>query len=246
MMRNRFAATIAAIGALLLTAFPGTHAAEAQALTVLPVTITMMPDQMAAALTVIDDGSLATSFQLRPFAWTQPGGGDSLKPTEWLLVSPPLGTIQAGARQVIRVVLRRPPVGSEASYRLLLDQIPPPASPGTVRIALRLSIPIFAEPATRAAPDLAWRVERIGGRLALVAVNSGNRHETVRNLRLSTQSGAAIPIATGTSPYVLAGATQIWPIASPHPPLAAGETLRLSAGGDSGPIDLPVSVVGGQ
>src|SRR4029077_4276678 len=100
---------------------------------------------------------------------------------------PPAGPPGAG-----RWVPPAPPQGQEASYRILLDQLPPPAAPGTVRIALRLSIPILAEPATRAAPHVQWRIERGGGQAWLVAVNDGNRHETVRDIALATAGGGSL------------------------------------------------------
>jgi len=116
----------------------------------------MTPGQLTAVLTVIADGNAETSFQVRPYAWTQPNESDQLTPTSELAVSPPLGTIPPGGTQVIRLVLRQAPTAREANYRILLDQIPPPAAPGTVRLALRLSIPVFAEPAARTAPQLQW------------------------------------------------------------------------------------------
>lgn len=224
---------------VVLSAGPG----RGQALTVLPVSIEMAPGQMAASLTVIDEGDKETSFQIRPFAWTQPGGTDQLSATEDLLVSPPLGTIAAGARQVVRLVLRRAPSAGEATYRILLDQIPPAAAPGTVRIALRLSIPVFAQPASRAAAQLQWRIETSGGQAYLVAVNSGTRHETVRNIALRSAAGGALQIEANASPYVLAGATRRWRILTGRP---VGGVIRLTATGDSGAIDQPVAVDGAR
>jgi fimbrial chaperone protein len=140
---------------------------------------------------------------------------------------------------VVRVVLRKPPQGKEASYRVLLDQIPPPAMPGTIRIALRLSVPILAAPTTRSAPHVQWRVE--GG--YLVAVNDGNQHETVRDIALATAGGGALKVETNVSPYILAGATRRWRIVSQAQ--SPGATLHLTAHADSGAIDQPVPVGAG-
>jgi fimbrial chaperone protein len=214
--------------------------AEAQGLTVLPVSIQLVPGQMATALTVINQTDSETAFQVRAFAWAQPGtGDDQLTPTNELLASPPLGTAGAGATQVVRLVLRRPASNKEATYRILLDQIPPPASPGTVRIALRLSIPVFAEPAVRVAPHVQWHIENDGRQPHLVAVNDGTQHETVRDLAL----GAA-KIDAKTSPYILAGATRRWRILAPSA-LSAGASLRLTGRGDTGGIDQSVQVIAG-
>ena len=217
------------------------YAAHAQSLTVLPVTIELAPGQSTTALTVINQTDSETSFQVRAYAWRQQNGSDQLDPTDDLLASPPLGTILAKATQVVRLVLRRAPQGQEATYRILLDQIPPPASPGTVRIALRLSIPVFAEPATRVAPHVQWRIETDGRQASLVAVNDGNRHEAVRNIELG--DGRALKVEANVSPYILGGATRRWRLVAPGAPPARGATMRLTAQGTSGTIDQPVSVV---
>jgi fimbrial chaperone protein len=235
---GRVAAAGALAGALFI--LPFVDAARAQSLTVLPVTIQMAPGQMATTLTVINQSDSETSFQARAFGWSQPGAGnDELAATNDVLASPPLATVAAGATQVVRVVLRKPPQGKEASYRILLDQIPPPATPGTVRIALRLSIPILAAPATRSAPHVQWRVEGAH----LVAVNDGNQHETVRDIALATAGGSALKVETSVSPYILAGATRRWRILPQSP--TPGVTLRLTAHADSGAIDQPVPVGAG-
>ena len=222
-------------------------AASAVSLTVVPVTIQMEPGQMVTALTIINDGDCDcdTAFQIRAFAWTQPNGRDELEPTDALLASPPLGTIAAGGRQIVRVVLRQPPQGREASYRILLDEIPPPSAPGTVRVALRLSIPIFAEPRTRVAPHVQWQVESGTGQSFLVGINDGTRHETVRDIKLEAPDGRVLKVMADVNPYILAGATKRWHIVTPLPPLAPGAVLRLIASTDAGNIDQPVRVVSG-
>jgi len=240
-MNPQFRAAILAASLLCLSA----TMAAADGLTVLPVTIRMAPGQMATSLTVKNEADAPTSLQVRAFAWSQSiQGEERLEPTTELMASPPICTIAAGANQVVRLVLRRPPQGREASYRILLDQIPPPAAPGTVRIALRLSIPIFAEPNGRALPHLRWRMETGGGQPELVAANDGNRHEKVLDISLLAVD-RSLPVEAGTSPYILPGATRRWRISGPNPHLVPGTTLRLTARADAGEIDQSVSVVAG-
>ena len=229
---------LAAMAALALVL--AASGARAQAFMVEPVSIRMAPGQMAATLTVTNQGDANSAFQLRGFAWSQQGDEDKLDPTDELLVSPPIGTIAAGASQVVRVVLRHPPQDREATYRILFDQIPPPAAPGTVRIALRLSIPIFALPATRAAPHLQWRIARDKDALYLVGLNDGNAHERVRNIALAPANGAAIKADPNQLPYILAGATRRWRLLTDGALPEAGASLHLTAEGDTGAIDETV------
>lgn len=136
-------------------------------------------------------------------------------------------------------MLRKPAVEREATYRILVDEIPPPPAPGTVRIALRLLIPVFAAPAARAAAQLRWRVERDGTQAWLVAANTGNRHASVRDIALVAPTGETLAV-TVRLPYVLAGATRRWPLAAPPP--AIGQVLRLTARDDARAIDAQVPV----
>lgn len=214
-------------------------AVSAQSLTVLPVSIQMVPGQSATTLTIINAGEVETSVQIRAFAWAQPGGEDQLTASDQLLISPPIAMIPARAAQIVRLVLRKPPTGKEGTFRIIVDQIPPPAEPGTVRIALRLSIPVFALPKTRALPHAQFHVERKGSEAWLVAVNDGGRHETFRSLDLS---GGLIP-AANASPYVLAGAKRRWPLTISGALPTSASTLRLKAVADSGPLDQAVAVI---
>jgi fimbrial chaperone protein len=226
-------ATVAVLGL-----FATSTAAMAQAITVLPVIVELAPGQKTATLTLINEDQRESAFQIRAYIWRQNEAGDvQLAETDELLASPPIGTVSPGGRQVIRLVLRQSPVSREATYRILLDQIPPAAAPGVVQVALRLSIPIFAPPDARVAPHVQWRIENANDAAYLVATNEGTRHLTVRDMALRTASGAPVQVDTNASPYILAGATRRWRL-SGRPP---GGPLRLTANADTGPIDQQVT-----
>lgn len=229
---------------LVASAFiaPATTLAGGPSIGVMPVTVQLAPGQMATTLTVSNQGDREIAFQVRAYAWTQPGGSDQLTPTTELLASPPLGTIPAGGKQIMRLILRRPAQRQEASYRILLDQIPPPAEPGTINLALRLSIPIFAAPTTRIAPHVRWRIEREGDNAYLVAANDGGRHEKIQEIALTTAHGDPLSVDTGLSPYLLAGATGRWRLLEPARLPPPGENLRLTARSMAGAIDQSVAV----
>ncbi|MEI9989083.1 MAG: fimbria/pilus periplasmic chaperone [Rhizomicrobium sp.] len=241
MEKQRIAATIVATFFLICAA----GSAQAQSITVLPVSIQMLPGQQATTLTIINQGSVENAVQIRAFTWTQVNGEEQLTASDDVLASPPLATIAPGATQVVRVVLRNPAAGKEATYRILLDQIPPAAAPGTVRIALRLSIPVFAPPPVRVAPHLAFRVEKsASGQSYLVADNTGTAHEMLRDMQLTTTGdGAKLNVRSGPSPYLLAGTTRRWAIASDSLP-ATGNSLHLTAHGVDHDIveDVPIVV----
>jgi fimbrial chaperone protein len=218
-------------------------AVKAQSLSVLPVNIFLAPGQSASTLTITNQGNTKTAVQIRAFAWDQQGDSDQLEATEAVLVSPPIAPIEPGASQVVRLILRKPPQGREATYRILVDQIPPPAEPGIVHVVLRLSIPIFAEPATRAVPQVQFHVVRDAGQMVLVASNDGLRHQVIRDIELSTSDGHKLKAVPGASPYILAGATRHWNIAVEGPLPPPSETLQLTGHSDAGAIEEQVRVI---
>jgi fimbrial chaperone protein len=229
--------------AVVLLAFLTGQTARAQSLSVQPVNIFLLPGQKATTMTVRNQGNSETSIQIRVYAWIQKNGDDQLTTSDGVVVSPPLATIAPGASQVVRLILRQPPQGREATYRILVDQIPPPAEPGIVHVVLRLSIPIFAEPTTRALPHVQFHLEGDGNQLFLVGINDGLRHEAIRDIVLLTGNGRELKEESGTSPYILAGATRRWPIAAQGSLPLPSESLRLTAHGDTGAIEQQASFV---
>jgi len=230
--------------AALLIVLLSVGAATAQSLRVMPVTIQMQPGQSATTMTVINEGSALTAIQVRIYGWNQADGTDQLTDTTELLASPPIASIAAGESQLIRLVLRKAPKGREATYRILLDQIPAASTPGIVQVVMRLSIPVFAQPATRAVPHVQFHIERDAEKAYLVAVNDGTHHEAIRDVVLSASDGSALKNDSGGSPYVLAGATRRWLIDAPALPSLTGESLHMKAHSDAGALDQQVRIVG--
>ena len=104
-------------------------AARAQSLSVMPVNINLAPGQSATTLTVTNQGTTKTAIQIRAFGWNQQADGDQLAASDAVVVSPPIASIDPGASQVVRLILRqghraaRPPTAS-----LWIKS--PPAEPG--------------------------------------------------------------------------------------------------------------------
>src|ERR1700733_1666382 len=104
--RNATAFPLAAILGLVFSSL----AAEAQALSVLPVNIFLQPGQAATTLTVTNQGTSKTAVQIRAYAWNQQDGDDLLTPSEEVVISPPIASIAPGANQVVRIIV--PPLPS--------------------------------------------------------------------------------------------------------------------------------------
>jgi fimbrial chaperone protein len=217
--------------------------AAAQSLTVLPVNVFFSPGQKASTLTVTNRGDRETAIQIRPYAWTQADGNDQLEATHTLAVSPPIASIAPGGTQLVRLILRDQPGDREVTFRILLDELPTPGAAGVVNVVFRLSIPVFSKPAVRAAPRLEFHLEREAGQVYLVGRNDGQCHDAIRDIALLTRDGTKLTSESGTSPYLLAGATRRWRIVVPNSTSLPNDTLRFTAHADSGAIDEQVRVV---
>jgi fimbrial chaperone protein len=199
--------TALALACCMLPMLPG-GVARAASIEVAPVVIDLQPGQQSTVITLTNRSGEPTAAQLRVFGWRQSATGEELLPTEEVLVSPPVFQLAPGAAQVARLVLRPSSDPGERTFRILVDELPPPlAAASGVRLALRLSLPVFVPSAAAAPPSLAWRISPDG---KLTVTNSGRRHERLTDLRLVAADGSDIPLQSPTTPYVLGGAERQW------------------------------------
>lgn len=215
---------------------------RAQTLQVSPVIIHLVPGEAATTLSVVNAGQSESTVQLRSFRWRQVDGADVLTKTDELEVSPPITDIPAGQTQVFRVVLRNPPSVTEASYRLLLDQLPSLREPGKVRLTLRMSLPVFAAAASIGAEEIIWQITTRDGLTVLTGKNPGTQHAHILYPVVKGQEHLSIVARPLNGPYILPGATQTWLIAN-QPSSASGRAWHLTAQSDAGRLDTTVAAV---
>jgi fimbrial chaperone protein len=219
--------------------------AQAGTFSVSPVRAILSANQQVGSLTVRNDGTESTVVQLELVSWSQQDGKDVYEPSRELIGTPPIFTVPPGGSQVVRVGLRRAPdPRRELTYRLYLQEVPPPpkADFQGLQVALRIGVPVFVLPALPAKPALQWRVTRTPqGQLKVHLTNSGNAHVQVANFRLAGAGGEAIP-AKQVATYVLPGQSREWSIEGATAGFSPGTKLRLSAQTDAGDVDAEVSV----
>lgn len=184
------------------------ESAGAGSLQVAPVLIDQTTEQ-AAALTLRDVGDRPVSVQLRVFRWSQENGEDKLTPTDDVVVSPPMTTLQPRADYVVRVVRQvRRPASAEESYRLLVDELPDPATraAGGVSLLVRQSIPVFFSSPSRTAPNVQWRLAGS----TLEGTNTGDRRMRVSEVSIVDEHGGRISFGPGLRGYVLGHSSVRW------------------------------------
>lgn len=212
--------------------------------------VELLPGQTATTVHVTNQGSFPATIQLRSFAWAQQAmGNDQLSSSDAIAFSPPFITLPPGESQVVRLILQSAGAGGEASYRLLLDEIPPPPSVGTrgVRLTLHLSLPVFAETDRKAAAALTWRLIADGqGDGTLVVKNRGTRHASFNSITLSGAGFRPVAVKPNGSPYVLAGAERRWTVTGPAGLIRPGTTLQVTATtSNGGHVESSLPVIAG-
>jgi fimbrial chaperone protein len=202
--------------------------ATAGTFSIAPIRVELNGSQRTAVVTVHNDEDTPMVVQATTLAWSQPGGEEHTEATRDILVTPPVFTLPPKGEQVVRVALRSAPDATrELDYRLLLAEVPGPPEQGFtgLRLALRLSMPVFVAPAKGASAQVSWSARRLAdGKLVLVARNDGTAHLQVLDFNLQF-GDASHAVHVGQMRYVLPGSAVQWQVtppdgASPDAPLA--------------------------
>ncbi|MCE0489898.1 molecular chaperone [Pantoea sp. Mb-10] len=199
---------------LLIALMPVAHAANS--LMIWPIDPTLNPDEKASELWLENRGSASTIMQVRVFAWQQKAGQEQYQTQQQVVASPPMVRLEAGQKQLVRLIRQLPPApGQEAAYRVVLDEIPTPRTPGDNQAGLtfqmRYSVPLFVygSGVTRDSvqPTLQWHVVSEAGKRWLELTNRGNGHARLSNVKLGDRN-----LGSGLFGYVLANSQFRWPL----------------------------------
>jgi len=231
-------------GGVLLFAAIGS--AFASSIAVNPIRVNLSEKQKTSPMVVRNSGAEPSVVQLQVMSWSQHDGKDVLIPSRDLLATPPIFTVPAGGTQTVRVGLRqRTDAKTEGSYRLILQEVPPAAKPEFrgLRVALRLSVPIFIAPAGAMTRSLAWQADVMptadSQDLRISSTNIGNAHVQVLGFKLYSD-GAELPLLSRVeSSYLLPGQGREWSLRLTSVP-PAGSTLRVEARTDAGEVRADV------
>nr|WP_321959721.1 fimbria/pilus periplasmic chaperone [Paraburkholderia sp. J69-1] len=230
------------------------HCAMAATLQISPVTIEFSAGEAATGLTLRNPGDTPLYGQVRVFQWSEAQGDDVLTPTGEVIASPPLIEIAPHSDQLVRLVRANasaPPQGASAaaaieqSYRILIDELPAPGSPGAegVTIRLRYSVPVFVDgPGGSAArPLLAWRLVRGPQGYALRADNAGTKRAQIAAVSLFDDAGHHWDVTHGLLGYALARQSRQWNVPVPADTKFGGQ-LKVRATVNTLPLEGTVSI----
>ncbi|WP_419720863.1 molecular chaperone [Pantoea endophytica] len=199
---------------LFLALTPAVHAANS--LMVWPIDPAIDPEDKASELWLENRGNATTMMQVRIFSWQQVNGQEQYQTQQQVVASPPMVRLEPGQKQLVRLIKQTPPeAGREVAFRVVLDEIPTPRTPGENQAGLtfqmRYSVPLFiyGSGVTRdtAKPQLSWQEVNSGGKRWLELTNRGNGHARLSNVTIGGRK-----MGNGLFGYVLANSSHRWPL----------------------------------
>ena len=157
-----------------------------------------------------DEPERKIEMQAKLMEWTQDAtGNDVYVESSDLVFFPRIFAVDKQDQRIVRVGLKVPSGAAEKSYRLFIEELPPPPDPATkgaqILFVLRFGVPIFVRPDKE---QFAGAIEGLqaGPTAATVVVkNTGNQNFQVQSLSVKSSAGYEKEIVGG---YVLAGATK--------------------------------------
>jgi fimbrial chaperone protein len=181
-----------------------------------PVRVELSARQPHSTIQIVNSGDEKLTVQVHPMKWGNGGNDEALEETDDVIVNPPIFTIAAHQRQFVRLGLREvKAVAAEATFRMILEEVPPPLDPtfNGLRTLLRISIPVFVAPSQAAQPLLAWQLRSANDQSTILSVqNRGNGHIQFKQISLGrAPEGEAVFTATNAV-YVLPGGRREWRI----------------------------------
>lgn len=178
-----------------------------------PVRINLSDKLSTEILQVTNSGNADVTIQLQAMRWSQQDGEDQLTVTRDLIATPQIFNLKAGASQIIRVgLIKKLQLATEATYRLILEEIPPPPEPGFqgLKLALRLSLPVFVKPDGNLHQSfdirLAHENAAVSDAITLDLNNTGRSHVQLLGMKIhSADDQEALLGSLDKSLYLLAG-----------------------------------------
>ncbi len=203
----------------LLPALLGIKIASAGPINVAPVRVDLDESTRTGAVRIGNPGDTAISIQVDSYTWQQSGdGSDVYEPTTDLLAFPPIFTIEPGETQVVRIgrVTPQSP-DQESTYRVFFTELPSAPtqldSVLSLRMRLRIGIPVFSAPPTPVQPILRIVGSRLDdGELTVRLENSGTSHARVSDFYLP---GLDDSDRSRSPAYILPGAARDFTVRIP-------------------------------
>jgi fimbrial chaperone protein len=222
-------------------------AAHASSFNISPIRAELSGVHRTEVLTLRNAEDAPVVVEVHVVRWSQEHGAEQLDDTRDVLVTPPVLQIPGNSEQIVRVALRREAdPGRELTYRVIFQEVPQTAAPDFtgLRVALRISIPIFVAPAQGLAKsDMAWEAHWLqDGDLEVAATNRGSGHLQIIDFDVAFP-GAGTSLHGNTAKYVLPGSRMVWTLKPPDNTDKQG-SISIHGRSDQGDFSADVATSG--
>jgi fimbrial chaperone protein len=199
--------------ALLLTL--GLCTAESATFSVSPLRIELDARHRTDMLTLRNTGDEPLRIQVRSMRWAMESGGEwRLTSSDDLIVTPQMLEIAPGQSGQLRIGSLLDAGTREASYRLLLDELPNLADDQSapspeIRVLTQVSLPVFLEPAQDSHVPGVSSASIEHGELVLGVGDEGTRRLDPQKIKLTLmdRAGQVLEEREQMENYVLPGST---------------------------------------
>jgi fimbrial chaperone protein len=212
--------------------------------TILPLRVELDRANRATEVVIRNDDKSPLRMQAQAMTWRQDAEGrDVYEPADTLIFFPRALEIPPGDSRIVRVGVRATPVSREETYRLFLEELPPPMTDSaprgaSVRILLRVGVPVFVAPAQSDRKGAINGLQLEGGRVRMTVANDGNAHFVADRVEMAVLSrdGSRLFTRQFQERYFLAGASK--PLQSELAPdiCAQAAAIEVTVAGDN--LDL--------
>lgn len=224
----------------------------ASAVTIWPLMPSIKSGERATAIYLENTSSETKSFQIRVRDWRTEAGNDVMQAQSNIMASPAMLEIDAGQRQLVRLVYlsepRVPAFPTEQSYRVIVDDISERTElEGNINMRMRYILPLFVGASDEleiiSSEYVQATIELQGDKATLVVQNTGPRH-----LRLSAMSvlkeGEPLTEHDGLLGYVLPQSSNSFALPeSLRPHLEANSYLTVQAKHGRTVLEIPADII---
>jgi fimbrial chaperone protein len=184
-------------------------------LSVSPLRIELDARHRADMLTLRNAGDEPLRIQVRSMRWAMESDGQwQLSPSDDLIVTPELLEIAPGQSRQLRIGTLLDADAREASYRVLLDELPNLSEDGSaaspeIRVLTQLSLPVFLEPAQDSHVPGVSSASIEHGELVIGIGDEGTRRLDPQKITLTLidRAGKVLEQREQMENYVLPGST---------------------------------------
>jgi fimbrial chaperone protein len=217
---------------------------------IVPLRVGLDRTSRSAEVTIRNDDTLPLRMQVEVMSWRQDAqGNDRYEPADGLIYFPRALEIPPGEARIVRVGIRAAPVTREETYRLFIEQLPPaspepPPTGATLRVLLRVGVPVFVAPAEAERKAEIAQLVMKGGQAQWTVTNRGNVHFVADRVELVALSrdGTRLHAQQYQERYFLAGVTKSMHAAIPVELCPQVTALRASVLGEGVDVTRRIDV----